>query len=108
MGGDSHRASRLPSAIRSTVRIGSRKECGGFDLIERTVDGNIAARLVDPVAGLARAGQPHRFRKRLVDVAGAEPLARALVAGVGVGGGASGRMDFDHLAELAAEIAPPI
>src|SRR5438270_5062100 len=74
----------------------------GLDLVEGPVNGDVAPRLVDPVGRIGRARKAHGLGKRLVDVAGRQPLQSAVVARVGIDRRTAGAVDLDQRAELAA------
>ena len=80
----------------------------GFDLVERAVRGDVAPRLVQSSrCALRGARQTHGLGERLVDVAGRQPLQRAVVARIGIRRRALGAMHLDQRAELAPEVGPP-
>jgi len=69
--------------------------------------GDVAARLLRPVARPRRARHPHRLGKCLVDVARRQPQLRSGVARLGAHGRLVGAVKLDKRTHLPLEAGPP-
>ena len=85
----------------------SAEKCGGFELVERAMCGNVAPCLGDPWLNVGGAGQAHGLRERLIYVTSHEPLLGPLIARIRIDRRTLRGMHFDQGTELASEIGPP-